>query len=157
MAKAWDILAPRPKIKHTVHQQKRRQNKNLPFLFFLIILGAIVIFFFGLEKPSPQLNSSSSVINTASPSTSGPKIKILNGTGDNEILTTIKKTLEDADFEITATENALNIYEDSIVYYNEGFKDEAQKIADVLSEYEVQIQKFSKKTNYDLLVVIGQK
>ncbi len=154
MAKAWDILAPRPKVKRAV--QKRRQNKNLPFLFFLIILGAIVIFFFGLEKPAPKLNNSSQIINTASPSNFSPKIKILNGSGDNQTLSTVKSTLEKANFEITAVENALNVYEDSIVYYNEGYQDKAQEIADILSDYKMQVQKFSKKTNYDLLVVIGQ-
>lgn len=156
MSKAWDILPPRPKIRRTVYKQKRRQNKNLPFLFFLIILGAIVIIFFGSEKPEAQSNNPLSSTISASPVSSGPKIKILNGSGDNEQLSTVKKNLERANFQIQTTENAVNLYEETIIYYNEEYQAEAQKIAEILSNYQAKIQKFTKITNYDLLIVIGQ-
>lgn len=156
MSKAWDILPPRPKIRKTPQTPKKRRKNNLPFLFFLIILGAIVFLFYGLERPGAKINSSPLTAAPATSSPQGPKIKILNGTGEKEDLTKAQNALEKAGFPIDSTENALNLYDQTIIYYEEGYENEAQNIAEILGAYEAKIQKFTKITNYDLLIVIGQ-
>ena len=156
MSKVWDILPPRPKIRRTPHTPKKRRKNNLPFLFFLIILGAIVFLFYGLERPGAKINSSPQAAPPAASSPQNPKIKILNGTGEKEDLTKAQNALKEAGFRIETTENALNLYDQTIIYYEEGYENEAQKIAEILGDYQAKIQKFTKITNYDLLIVIGQ-
>ena len=171
MSRAWDILPPRKTKKFTKQEKKRQKRSSIYFVFFLILIAAFFIVFLGADKfslpvtsplPSP---SESSKFEQPAPSSGGKtqkelSIKLLNGTGRVEESQSVQKTLTDSGFSITTTENALNLYDTSVVYYSPKqpvFEKYAQQIATLLKSYNAKTQKFTQETKYDIVVVIGTK
>lgn len=166
MAKAWDILPPRKAKKLTKQEKKRQKRSSMYFIFFLVLIAAFFIVFFGSGKfpvitpaPSPSISTPtpSPSINPSNKNQSQLTIKLLNGTGRVEESQKVQKILTDAGFIITTTENALNLYDSTIVYFQAPFENYANQIANLLSFYKAKSQKFSQETQYDIVVVIGAK
>jgi len=162
MGKVWDILPPRPR-EHRAPIARRRRKPNMTLFFgivVIIIIGAI--FYSSSQSPSSTPNKEPTVASdqTSSPninSQNGPTIKLLNGTSGSVATNTLKQLLLDNDITVTKTENALNLYQESIVYYDQSVYSTAQKIAEIFSEYSPKLQLFSQASSYDIIVVIGQK
>ena len=163
--KFFDIRPPK-KTKLTKKEKKRKKRTGVYFLFFLIFIGIFFIIFYGNGKlplvtstPTPSVSTPtpSPSINPADKTKAQITIKILNGTGMVEEAQKAQKTLTDAGFTITTTENALNLYDSSIVYYQAPYESYASQITNLLSSYNTKTQKFSQDTKFDIVVVIGKK
>lgn len=84
-------------------------------------------------------------------------IKLVNGSGQTEESNVVQQILENEDFRGLKIENALNLYENSIVYYQDSEIKYANEIADLLKTYNPKIQEFTQETNFDLIIVIGPR
>lgn len=137
-------------------------------MFFLLVAGAIFVIFYGVAKnipsgtqetasPTPARETPASEITSMVKSKSNLLVKILNGTGRFEETDKVKKAMADAGFNIAFTENALNLYDQTIVYYQPASENFAQEIVGLLSTLQAKSQKFSQETKYDIVVVIGTK
>lgn len=167
--KLWDITPRKKRKEKLTLTEKRTRRSNVSWMFFLSILAAFFIIFFGASKlPSSEENPISPTntpVNTTNTAQSSPtaktqaniSIKLLNGTGRFEETDQIKKALTQSGFKVAATENALNIYEKTIIYYQNPYENYANDIAKVLSSYSPKVQKFTQETKYDIVVVIGGK
>ena len=177
MPRAWDLLPPKPKTKKIIKAQKKRK-RIAPFAMAGFI--ALVAFIFALgvseqwsltlpsqttsSQPSPPLKSN--LITKPSPSnpdikiSSSPQIsklsiKILNGSGEPEKTVEVKKILFNAGYEVQTTENALNLYDQTLVYYQDKATEDVNKITELLTNYQATSQKFTQETKFDIVVVIG--
>ncbi len=161
MPKAWDILAPVPKRreKKSIHP-RRPHNNSLWYILIMVILA--LAFVFGGAKmnlfssslsgqtspiPSPTVTSSPNVLS----------IKILNSSGRFEEATKIRDLLVQNGYKIKTIETSVNSYDQTLIYYNGGFEDDAAKIANILKDYGAKTQKFSQKSTYDIAIIIGGK
>lgn len=169
MPKLWDISAPRKKHKVTP-QLKREKRFNLSWIIFLAVIGAFFIVFFSISQfPTSQSNLTKPNILNSSPSTTQvsispdisltglPSLKILNGTGKIEETDKIKKIILENGYKITISENALNIYSQTIIYYQPQYEKDADNLLKILSTYQPKKQQFSEQTNFNIVVVIGAK
>lgn len=169
MARAWDIIPPRPKPTRRTVATRKKSNKASVF-FGLIIVVLVIIFVVsatenlpteidGVATISPQKSpvKSEEEIPTAEKSADKLLIKILNGTGRSEETNEVSEILTAAGFKIAKTENALNLYDQTIVYYEPYQEKHAQAIAQSLAKYEAKTQKFSQEVPYDLIIVIGAR
>lgn len=164
MARAWDILPPRKVRRKLKPKEKKARRVNMAWIFFLVVIAAFFIAFKGANQaptstPPAAKTPAERATLEASPTKTESKmtIKLLNGTGRVEETDKVRKVLQDAGFEITITENALNLYDQTIVYYQPSCEQSAQAIATSLSAYQAKTQKFSQETNYDIVIVIGSK
>ena len=171
MGKIWDIRPPRQRAKTQAPTKIRKRSSNRGTFFFgMVVLIFLGIFFLETSKnPSQNINgqatakppaSSTAPTPAATPTkkeTNAPLIKLLNGSGRSEETVSIKELVTDAGFAVSKTENALNIYEGTIVYYEPGREKEAQEIAKTLVKYQPKLQPFSQDAPYDIIVVIGTK
>lgn len=162
--KAWDLSARK---KLTKREKKRRKRSNVYFIFFLILITAFFIIFLGANKvtapeaktktqtPIPANSTLESSLKTQNKVT----IKILNGTGRFEEAQNLQKVISDSGFTITTTENALNMYDQTIIYFQSPYENYANQILTIIRPFypNAKIQKFTSETKYDLVVVIGQK
>ena len=168
MSKIWDISPPRKKARLTPTIRRERRS-NISWLFFLSLIAAFFIVFFGVSK-FPQSNpnqpqATATLNNSTSLSSTSPEVKtqtnislkLLNGTGRFEETDRVKKLLSDSGFKVSLTENALNIYDQTIVYYQGQYENYANNLAQVLKTYNPKIQKFTQSTQYDIVIVIGSK
>jgi len=168
MPRAWDIRPPR-KSKLTKQEKKRRKRSNIYFIFFLVLIAVFFIVFFGFDRlstpGSPTTPSSEPTkTNSPEPSTSAAlktqnqvSIKLLNGTGRFEETQTVQKKLTDSGFKLSTTENALNLYDSTIIYFQSPYENYAKELATLLASYTPKTQKFSQATPYDIVIVIGTK
>ncbi|MFA6493337.1 MAG: LytR C-terminal domain-containing protein [Patescibacteria group bacterium] len=159
MGRVWDILPPqkRPQ-KHTPKRTKKSKNASL-FLLFLIS-GFVIIFMYATSQNKLPDTNKITTTNTPQSQTSTEKkvlIKVLNGTGKGEETTKVTQLIEDLGLKVIKTENALNLYDQTIVYFSPGKEEIAQKIADELTAYQAKIQAFTQESPYDVVVVIGGK
>lgn len=172
MSKAWDILPPRRKLTKSERKEAKKKSKGLSgflTILFLIVIGFI---YYGANKSlttgtpatAPTAKSTPTEKPTPAPVNNSQtkdkkdlNIKLLNGSGQSEELTTAYKLLEDTGFKAQKTENTLNLYEQSIIYYQPSEEKHALEIAEVLKKYQIKIQKFSQETSYDLIIVIGPR
>lgn len=163
MARIWDISPPKRKRKLKPAEKKERRA-NISWFFFLAVVAAFFIVFFGASKiplsndnPSPSIAPVPSAKISPSPSNSksSPTIKLLNGTGRVEETQKVRDALKNAGFTLTATENALNIYRETIIYYQPQFENYARNLAAALATYKPKTQKFTQETQYDIVIVIG--
>jgi hypothetical protein len=163
--KFWDITPRkrhRPKI---TPSEKKEKKRSRTWLFFIILIGAFFIAFFGASKTAPNLEKKPSpAATTTTPSDETTfktqkniSIKVLNGTGRVEETSAIKNALQDSGFQVSATENALNLYNETIVYYQAEYKSYAENIRQVLKDYNPQISEFTSETKYDIVIVIGNQ
>ena len=169
MAKIWDILPPQKTTRKLKPQEKRERRANISWLFFLAVLTAFFIVFFGASKI--PFSNESSPDKTSSPVISSPKltlrpsnktqtditIKLLNGTGRVEETQKVRDLLKNAGFKLTVTENALNLYDQTLIYFQPAYENYANDLATVLKSYNAQTQKFTQDTPYDIVIVIGTK
>lgn len=169
MARIWDILPPKRKPRKLKPAQKKERRANISWFFFLAVLAAFFIVFFGASKI--PLSDESGVNKTSPTATASPKptaspsnktqanvtIKILNGTGRVEESQKVRDLLKNAGFNIAVTENALNLYNQTIVYYQPADQTYANDLALVLKSYNAKTQKFTQDTQYDIVVVIGSQ
>ncbi len=165
MARIWDIT-PRKKPRKLKPAEKKERRANISWFFFLAVVGAFFIVFFGASKIPPALEtnptSSPTPMIKACPSPSAKTqtnatIKLLNGTGRVEEAQKVQDLLGKAGFRITATENALNLYPRTIVYYQPSFENYARDLTTVLKSYNPEAQKFTQDTQYDIVIVIGSQ
>ena len=84
-------------------------------------------------------------------------IKLLNGTGRIEETQKIQKLLTDAGFQVATTENALNLYDSSVIYYQPAFENYANQIANLLGSYSAKTQKLNQENKYDVYMPGMQK
>jgi len=167
MAKFFDIRPPK-KTKFTKLEKKRQKRSGIYFIFFLVVIAAFFIVFVGAEKftlpavsPTPTAKETPKFEQGApSPESKTQKeltIKLLNGTGRVEETQKVQKLLTDSGFQITTTENALNLYDSSVVYFQTPYENYANSITTLLKGYNAKTQKFSQETQYDIIIVIGTK
>lgn len=165
MGRAWDILPPQKKPK----AKTKRKSNNALSLFFFIVICLVIFFIFAATQNIP---TGMDGIATVSPNKT-PKIeistpiktkskndlliKVLNGSGKGEETSAVSDILTNIDFTVTKTENALNLYDQTIIYYEINQEKYAQEIAQNLSKYNAKIQQFSQDSPYDLIVVIGAR
>lgn len=167
MTKIFDILPPQKKKKITKQEKKRQKRSSIYFIFFLAIIAGFFIVFWSADKmnlspkpinsPTPSKQSEQPVPTPSNKTKNQLTIKILNGTGRVEELQKVKTMLQDSNFPITTTENALNLYDSTIIYYQPAFENYANDLATVLKSYNAKTQKFSQETRYDIVIVIGTK
>ena len=166
MAKIWDILPPpprpAPKNKKTT---SRKRVLSLWYLVILVVFSFVFIFggswaklkyFDNVPSPTPLSSPSSAVVKTQG----NLSIKILNSTGRFEEATKVKEILTKNGFNVSATETAVNTYDQTIIYYNPTSttaEKYALQIADLLKSYNAKTQKFSQSSNYDIAIIIGGK
>lgn len=161
--KYWDISPRRKTKKATKEEKKFRKRSSVYFVFFLIVIAAFFIVFLGSGKfPLPRATATpTNAATSAQPSpanTAGQlTIKILNGTGMVEETEKVQTILTDNDFTVTKTENALNLYEETIVYYQADYETQANKINSLLTAYGAKLSKFTQSTQYSIVIVIGKK
>lgn len=165
MARIWDLRPPK-KTKLTKQAKKRQKKTGIYFIFFLILMGIFFIVFFGFQKSS-SLPASTPVpqpSKTPTPSTNPSNktqaqltIKLLNGTGRYEETQKIQKMLTDSGFPVATTENALNLYDSTIVYFKPAFEKNANQLAAVLKIYNAKTQKLTQDSQYDIIIVVGTK
>ncbi len=171
MGRAWDILPPYKPVHNVKHGSKaksaRGRNKNASVFFVLIIVIFVGIFIFATSKNTPvNTSGTNSPPNrttsqeSTSPATSEKnpdqlKIKVLNGTGRSEETVQVVAILNEIGFKVTKTENALSLYDQTIVYFESNQEKYAQEIAQSLTKYKAKTQKFSQDSPYDLIIVIG--
>jgi len=168
LAKIWDILPPpprpAPKSKKTT---ARKRTLSLWYLVILVVFSFVFVFGGSWAKlkyfdnisstsptPSPSQNSQ------ASKTQENLSIKILNSTGRFEEATKVKDILINKGFNVSATETAVNTYDQTIVYYtsnNSSTEKYALEIADLLKSYNAKTQKFSQGSSYDIAIIIGGK
>ena len=171
MSKVWDILPPKRKLTKTERKEAKKRSKGLTLFFGLIFLIIVAFIYYGASKnmtgatPQPALNitatptpTSTSINNTGQlKDKKDLNIKLLNGSGFSEELDAVYKLLVDQNFVAQKTENTLNLYEQTIVYYQPSQEKYALEIAEILKKYQAKVQKFSQETDYDLIVVIGPR
>ena len=157
MGRIWDIIPPHPRPrKQTTTSRKKTKNASLFF-------GLIIIIFVGLFLYTASIKPPTSIdgVTTASPQNSASPhqllIKILNGTGRSEEGKAVADILTENGFKVTKTENALNLYDQTIVYYESNQEKYAQEIAASLTKYQAKTQQFSQENPYDLIIVIGAR
>lgn len=161
MGKAWDILPPtaRPHKTHAKSEKKRSKNCSLFFLIcFIVVVG---FFIFQISDYTPSgINGTETTKPAVIPNnnqSAETSIKILNGSGKAEEASNVSSILTNAGYKVSKTENALNIYDKSIVYYQEPEKDKAEKIASLLKNYNAITQKFTQETSFDIVVVLSAR
>lgn len=165
MAKAWDILPPRKRPrKNTRPRISKKTSQTGTFIFGLLVLIFLAVFFFGTTNNTSQNIDGVATKNTLTPSPSptikNPEellIKILNGSGKSEEIDTVKESLSEAGFPIAKTENALNLYPTSIIYYEPNQESLAQEIAKKIEKYTPELVPFSQDSPYDMIIVIGAR
>lgn len=137
----------------------------MAWIFFLVVIAAFFIAFKGAEElPTPSKTATAIPTNTPTATSSSATktqgqmtIKLLNGTGRVEETEKVKNTLQNAGFKVTLTENALNLYNQTVVYYQPAYENYANDLASLLSSYQAKLQKFSQPTQYDIVIVIGSQ
>ncbi len=137
----------------------------MAWIFFLVVIAAFFIAFKGAEElPTPSKTATATPTNTPTATSSATTktqgqmtIKLLNGTGRVEESEKVKNTLKNAGFNVTLTENALNLYDQTVVYFQPVYENYANDIATSLSPYQAKVQKFSQPTQYHIVIVIGSK
>lgn len=159
MGRVWDIIPPTRRPKKTAAPAKKRSSQNAAlFLGLLLIIILVFIFLNSLQNAPLSVNGlATSFPPTPTLDSNEILIKILNGSGHSEETETVAKILEEANFKIAKTESALNLYDQTIIYYQEPRAKQAQEMADILKKYSPKIQKFSQSTAYDLIIVIGAR
>jgi len=165
MGRIWDIIPPPPRPAQSSNRRRKSPQTSsvLFFIFILIILG--VIFYGSAQKPNLKINgqstsnpvspSPSPSIEAKIPSGTRPLIKLINGSGQVEQEDKVKKILTEAGFKIAKSENALNLYDKTIIYYDISQEKNAQEIAEALKKYQTYLQKLSQDSSYDIIIVIG--
>ena len=162
MSKVWDILPP-PKRKGERKESKSVKKKRfkVTFFFFMLIALAVVYLAYGVKNYSgaPANPAASPQPSAASAPSTNPTgtLKILNGTGRFEETDNIKKLLSASNINVDITENALNLYTETVVYYQPTEEAKANQIVGLLSSYNAKAQKFSQETKYGIVIVIGTK
>lgn len=139
-----------------------KNRKEVRYFFGLVfIILAIVFIYTASQDPAKNTDNLNTFSNqpAASPTkeSRGPLIKIINGTGQSEETDAVFKIITGLGFKVTKTENALNLYDNTIVYYDQNYEKNAQEIAQGLSDYNAKPQKFSQETPYDIIIVIGSQ
>lgn len=176
MGTAWDIIPPRPRPqKSKPAKGLRKSNKTTMFFVMIIIIMAVVFIYLanqntpasidGVATTSPQkptLWASGSVKPTISTapmlkSQDNLLIKVHNGGGRSEETNEVSQILVNLGYKVTKTENALNLYDQTIVYFEAHQKKYAEEIAGNLSKFQAKIQQFSQNSPYDLIIVIGAR
>lgn len=171
MSKVWDILPPKRKLTKTERKAAKKRSKGLTWFFALIFIIVVAFIYYGASKNlagtnlQPTSNQAPTAIPTSTPISDTSqikdkkdlKIKLLNGSGQSEELDTTYKLLENNGFVPQKTENTLNLYEQTIIYYQPSQEKHALEIAEILKKYQAKVQKFSQETEYDLIVVIGPR
>lgn len=169
MGKAWDIIPPRPSPRKSSSVSHKKTSKRSSFFFVLLILILIGAFLYvagketlinvdGIATSSPQSPSKTEPVTSPTLKTkSNLLIKILNGSGHSEETDNVQALLKESGFKISKIENALNLYDQTIVYYQADQEQSAKDIAEVLKKYQAKTQKFSQETAYDIIVVIGAR
>lgn len=172
MSRVWDILPPRKKPTKHERKEAKKRSKGLTLFLSLIFIIIVAFIYFGANqnisvKTPPVAGSPQNIVPTPTPTeaiSSGPlkdktnlTIKLLNGSGQAEELSTTYKLLEDAGFKAQQTENTLNLYDQTIIYYQPSQEKYALQIAEILKKYQAKVQKFSQEAPYDLIVVIGPR
>lgn len=163
MSRIWDIIPPprRPAPPKVRPSQKNRKSSSL-FLFFLFVVIVIsVVFYAGGSSKNFQVNG----LATQNPSglasapadnqTEQVAIKLINGSGQIEPGERAKKLLTEEGFAIAKAENALNLYDQTIIYYDINAEKTAREISGLLKDFQVNLQKLTQKSNYDIIIVIG--
>ena len=130
MGRFWDIIPPYRPIQTSKHHLKRQKSKNTSVFLGLIIIILVGGFIYsvlqntpvnvnGVATISPQ-KSITTQKSISSPTEKNPDqllIKILNGTGQSEETSNVTSSLEDLGFSVTKTENALSLYDQTIIYF----------------------------------------
>ncbi len=167
MARIWDILPPRKHTRKLKPKEKKERRANVSWFFFLAVLAAFFIVFLGaskiplsnesVNKTSPPASPSTTSASPANKTQANVTIKLLNGTGRVEESQKVRDALKTAGFNVTVTENALNLYDQTIIYYQPAYQNYANDLALVLKSYNAKTQNFSQETQYDIVIVIGTK
>ena len=160
--RAFDILPPKhPRTKAERKEAKRSKKKvNILFMLFLFAIIAFFIAFLGSDKylgtPATFISVSSNPVisSTLSPSPTFT-LKILNGSGRFEVADTVARKVNAAGYKVTMSENALNLYDKSVIYYTADEEKKAIEIQNILKEYQPSIQKFTAESRYNIVIVIG--
>ena len=69
----------------------------------------------------------------------------------------VENILKSNGFNIKTSDSALNIYDKTIVYYRSGNLSYAQELVNLLTDFIPSIQELKTPTDYDLIIVIGNK
>jgi len=165
MGRIWDILPPKKRERKLKPKEKKARRVNMAWLFFLVVIAAFFIAFKGAEKlPTPNKTATATPTSTVTTASSSPAktqsqmtIKLLNGTGRVEETEKVKNTLQNAGFKVTLTENALNLYDQTVVYFQPAYENYANDLATLLKSYNAKTQKFTQNTQYDIVIVIGSQ
>ena len=160
MSKIWDIIPPQkhpPKARTT----PAKRSKNASLFFGLLIIAMVSFFVYAATKNTPVgTNKQTKTTPTSSANKESSNellIKVLNGSGRSEETAETIAILENIGFKVTKTESALNLYDQTIVYYEPSQEKNAKEIANSLAKFQAKTQVFSQDSTYDLIIVIGSK
>lgn len=181
MARFFDIMPPKPK---KATPAKKKNNNTLGFFLVLLIIGIIgFIAFSNLPQtgpqnqgnPVPSANTDNnfnlfgqptpSVMETITPKTTNIRVRIINASGRPEATDQAKNLLINASMAVEQATEAETSFTQSIIYYRNGSKEQAEIIQKILSNSFLARTEESQtigQTNdnsdlYDVLLIIGQK
>jgi hypothetical protein len=111
------------------------------------------------SEPTPSLTPTVQGTQTEpEPDYSNIKISVLNGAGVPGLATKIKLLLEENGYKVAEVGNAQNTYQETILYCTPKNHSLAEKIKNVLKDYQVQItENDTLATDESILVVMGAK
>lgn len=166
MGKVWDIIPPRSRPKKQSVAKRKKTHQSFLFFVFLIVVFVVIFAYSASLMPSEkQFNGANTALpqntnlNQPSPTSteddSQLTIKVLNGTGRSEETNKVIEILSQNNLSVTKKENALNLYDQTIVYYGASKAQIATDIATLLSRYEAKSQQFTQESPYDIIIVIG--
>lgn len=166
MGRIWDIIPPRPRRGVSKAVQKKRKNQKTSLFLALVMLIFVGFFIYSASRglssetggiqtaPAPLKSPAAESISTAK-TQEDLLIKILNGSGRSEETEQVASILTEAGYKLAKKENALNLYDETIIYYNPPYEKYAREIVSTLAQFQPKIQKFSQDSPYDLILLIG--
>jgi len=163
-----------------IYQESQEKNaKWLWLLIVLIIIGALVFAFFrGIgpfaqfrgekgETVSPTPQTASSPISESSPSPSAevdksePAIRVLNGSGEEGVASSVKDFLEELGWRVISIGNAQSYeFDNTTIILKEGFGNfESALVADLSEKYSVNVGSdiLEASDEADIQVTVGTK
>jgi hypothetical protein len=132
------------------------------FLLFFALLAGLYKFDTSINSKTSSQNSTNSfeLFNEQGQSnlTAGQtaiSVRLLDGSSNADTLRTTRDLLLKNGYEIEQTDQAASSSSQTIIYYPQANLQKAQKIAEILKNYNPKLQESQANSNYDILILIG--